>query len=100
MSGSSRRSTTRKLSPSSTPIIRSIPTGLTRSLTSTGRARTPTASLRPAISRLKSKKGWNSMLNALANRNPDIDQLVKKGYAVGFDELHYLIVRDIFYLDN
>jgi hypothetical protein len=40
------------------------------------------------------------MLNALANRNPDIDQLVKKGYALGFDQLHYLIVRDIFYLDN
>ena len=40
------------------------------------------------------------MLNALANHNPDIDQLVKKGFALGFDELHYLIVRDIFYLDN
>ena len=40
------------------------------------------------------------MLNALANRNPDIDRLVKKGYAIAFDELQYLVVRDIFYLDN
>lgn len=40
------------------------------------------------------------MSNALVSRNTDIGRLVDKGYAVGFDQLHYLIVRDIFYLDN
>src|SRR5262245_42773384 len=40
------------------------------------------------------------MSNALVSRNPDIGRLVDKGYAVGFDDLPYLIVRDIPYLDN
>ena len=33
------------------------------------------------------------------NRNPDIQQLVDKGYAVAFDS-NYLVVRDIPYLDS
>lgn len=40
------------------------------------------------------------MSNALVSRNPDIGRLVDKGYAVAFDDLAYLIVRDIPYLDN
>jgi hypothetical protein len=38
--------------------------------------------------------------NALVSRNPDIKRLVEKGCAVAFDDLSYLIVRDIPYLDS
>src|SRR5580658_4455601 len=40
------------------------------------------------------------MSNALVSHNPDISRLVDKGYAVAFDDLPYLIVRDIPYLDT
>ena len=40
------------------------------------------------------------MSNALVSHNPDIGRLVEKGYAIGFDDLPYLIVRDIHYLDS
>ena len=40
------------------------------------------------------------MSNALVSHNPDISRLVDKGYAVAFDDLPYLIVRDIPYLDS
>ena len=38
------------------------------------------------------------MLQKLASHNPDIQQLLEKGYALGIDS-NYLIVRDIPYLD-
>jgi hypothetical protein len=40
------------------------------------------------------------MFHALVNRNDDVRRLVEKGYAVAFDNLCYLIVRDIPYLDH
>ena len=40
------------------------------------------------------------MFHQLVSHNDDIQRLVKKGYAVAFDSNHYLIVRDIPYLDN
>jgi len=40
------------------------------------------------------------VFHQLVNRNDDIRRLVEKGYAVGFDDLHYIIVRDIPYLDQ
>ena len=40
------------------------------------------------------------MSNALVSHNLDIGRLVDKGYAVAFDDLPYLIVRDIYYLDS
>lgn len=40
------------------------------------------------------------MSHELANHNDDIDRLLKKGYAVAFDPDHYLVVRDIPYLDG
>ena len=39
------------------------------------------------------------MFQKLVSHNEDIRRLVDKGYAVGFDS-NYLIVRDIFYLDD
>lgn len=39
------------------------------------------------------------MFQKLVSHNDDIRRLVEKGYAVGFDS-HYLIVRDIPYLDD
>lgn len=40
------------------------------------------------------------MSHQLVNHNDDILRLVKKGYAVAFDDSHYLVVRDIPYLDD
>lgn len=40
------------------------------------------------------------MFHQLVSHNDDIRRLVEKGYAVAFDENHYLVVRDIPYLDN
>jgi hypothetical protein len=40
------------------------------------------------------------MFHQLVNRNDDIRRLVEKGYAIAFDDNHYLIVRDIPYLDQ
>jgi hypothetical protein len=40
------------------------------------------------------------MFHQLVNHNDDIRRLVEKGYAVAFDENHYLVVRDIPYLDH
>lgn len=40
------------------------------------------------------------MFHQLVNRNDDIRRLVEKGYVVAFDENHYLVVRDIPYLDH
>lgn len=40
------------------------------------------------------------MFQELVSHNADIDRLVKKGYAVAFDDLNYLVVRDIPYLDS
>ena len=40
------------------------------------------------------------MFHPLVSRNDDIRRLVEKGYAVAFDDLCYLIVRDIPYLDQ
>lgn len=39
------------------------------------------------------------MFQRLVSRNDDIRRLAEKGYAVAFDNEHYLIVRDIPYLD-
>lgn len=39
------------------------------------------------------------MYTRLVNHNPDIERLVKKGYAVSFDS-SYLIIRDIPYVDG
>ncbi len=39
------------------------------------------------------------MLKTLANRNPDLQRLLEKGYALTIDS-NYLIVRDIPYLDS
>lgn len=39
------------------------------------------------------------MFHKLVNPNDDIRRLVEKGYAVAFDDNHYLVVRDIPYLD-
>lgn len=39
------------------------------------------------------------MSHQLVSRNDDIRRLVEKGYAVAFDGNHYLVVRDIPYLD-
>jgi hypothetical protein len=39
------------------------------------------------------------MFEILVSRNPDLEELVKKGYAVAFDS-NYLVVRDIPYLDG
>jgi hypothetical protein len=38
------------------------------------------------------------MSHELVSRNEDIQRLVDKGYAVAFDDNHYLVVRDIPYL--
>jgi hypothetical protein len=38
------------------------------------------------------------MFHQLVNRNEDIRRLVEKGYALAFDDNHYLVVRDIPYL--
>jgi len=40
------------------------------------------------------------MFQQLVSRNDDIRRLVAKGYAVGFDANHYLVVRDVPYLDH
>lgn len=40
------------------------------------------------------------MFHQLVSHNDDIRRLVEKGYAVAFDENHYLVVRDIPYLDH
>jgi hypothetical protein len=40
------------------------------------------------------------MFHQLVNHNDDIRRLVEKGYAVAFDANHYLVVRDIPYLDQ
>jgi len=40
------------------------------------------------------------MFHQLVNHNGDIKKLVEKGYAVAFDALNYLVVRDIPYLDQ
>jgi hypothetical protein len=40
------------------------------------------------------------MFHQLVNHNADIKRLVDKGYAVAFDGLNYLVVRDIPYLDH
>jgi hypothetical protein len=40
------------------------------------------------------------MFHQLVSRNDDIRRLVEKGYAVGFDRNHYLVIRDIPYLDQ
>lgn len=40
------------------------------------------------------------MFQRLVSRNADIRRLVEKGYAVAFDSNHFLIVRDIPYLDH
>jgi hypothetical protein len=40
------------------------------------------------------------VFHQLVNRNEDIKRLVEKGYAVAFDDLPYLVVRDIPYLDQ
>lgn len=40
------------------------------------------------------------MFHQLVSRNDDIRRLVEKGYAIAFDENHYLVVRDIPYLDG
>jgi ThiF family len=37
--------------------------------------------------------------SSLVSRNEDIGRLVDKGYAIAFDPNHYLVVRDIPYLD-
>lgn len=39
------------------------------------------------------------MLKTLANRNPDLQRLLEKGYALAIDS-NYLVVRDIPYLDS
>lgn len=40
------------------------------------------------------------MSHALVSHNDDIRRLVEKGYAVAFDDNHYLVIRDIPYLDH
>lgn len=40
------------------------------------------------------------MFQKLVNRNPDLQRLVERGYAVAFDDANYLVVRDIPYLDS
>ncbi len=40
------------------------------------------------------------MSHQLVSHNDDIRRLVEKGYAVAFDDNHYLVVRDIPYLDQ
>jgi len=40
------------------------------------------------------------MFQELVNRNSDIRRLVEKGYAIALDENHYLVVRDIPYLNQ
>ena len=40
------------------------------------------------------------MFHQLVSHNDDIRRLVEKGYAVACDENHYLVVRDIPYLDG
>jgi hypothetical protein len=40
------------------------------------------------------------MFHQLVSHNDDIKRLVERGYAVAFDANHYLVVRDIPYLDN
>jgi ThiF family len=40
------------------------------------------------------------MFHQLVNHNADIKKLVDKGYAVAFDGLNYLVVRDVPYLDQ
>lgn len=42
---------------------------------------------------------WNSLFQKLVNHNEDLERLVKKGFAVGFDT-GLLIIRDIPYLDE
>jgi len=39
------------------------------------------------------------MLNTLVNHNPDIKQLMDKGYAISIDS-NYLVIRDVPYLEN
>jgi hypothetical protein len=40
------------------------------------------------------------MFHQLVSHNDDIRRLVEKGYAIAFDDNHYLVVRDIPYLDQ
>lgn len=40
------------------------------------------------------------MFRKLVSRNPDLQRLVERGYAVAFDDANYLVVRDIPYLDD
>ena len=40
------------------------------------------------------------MFHQLVNHNDDIRRLVEKGYAVAFDDLNYLLIRDVPYLDH
>jgi ThiF family len=40
------------------------------------------------------------MFRQLVSHNDDLRRLVEKGYAVGFDRNHYLVIRDIPYLDQ
>jgi hypothetical protein len=40
------------------------------------------------------------MFHELVNHNDDLRRLVVKGYAVAFDDNHYMVVRDIPYLDQ
>src|SRR5690349_13082936 len=42
--------------------------------------------------------GWTSMLFRLASRNPDLQKLIDRGYALRIDS-NYLVVRNIPYLD-
>lgn len=42
---------------------------------------------------------WNSLFQKLVSHNKDLERLVKKGFAVGFD-VGLLIIRDIPYLDE
>src|SRR3546814_6613429 len=61
-----------------------------------GRGRKKSCCRRAARSKLK--RGWNSLLKTLVNRNPDLKALLEKGYALALDT-NYLIVRDIPYLN-
>ena len=40
------------------------------------------------------------MFQELVNHNDDIRRLVEKGYAISYDDNHYLVVRDVPYLDQ
>jgi len=40
------------------------------------------------------------VFHVLVNRNEDLKRLVEKGYALAFDDLHYIVVRDVPYLDH